>query len=79
MSIGDIKEGVSRLSIKEQAALAYWIIHNLEAVTEDEDVVDVAWRKEVRARVQAIKSGKVQMIPGEKMWKDILGNYVKTS
>ncbi len=79
MSIGDIKEGVSRLSIKEQAALAYWIIHNLEVVTEDEDVVDVAWRKEVRARVQAIKSGKVQMIPGEKMWKDILGNYVKTS
>lgn len=79
MSIGDIKEGVSRLSIKEQAALAYWIIHNLEAVTEDEDVVDVAWRKEVRARVQAIKSGKVQMIPGEKMWKDILGNYVETS
>ncbi|MCK4529297.1 addiction module protein [candidate division WOR-3 bacterium] len=78
MSIGDIKEGVSRLSIKEQAALAYWIIHNLEAVTEDEDMVDVAWRKEVRARVQAIKSGKVQMIPGEKMWKDILGNYVKT-
>jgi putative addiction module component (TIGR02574 family) len=78
MSIGDIKEGVSRLSIKEQAALAYWIIHNLEVVTEDEDVVDVAWRKEVRSRVQAIKSGKVQMIPGEKMWKDILGNYVKT-
>ncbi len=79
MRIGDIKEGVSRLSIKEQAALAYWIIHNLEAVTEDEDEVEAAWRKEVRARVQAIKSGKVQMIPAEKMWKDILGNYVKTS
>jgi len=79
MSVADIKEGVSRLSVKEQAALAYWIIHNLEAVTEDEDVVDVAWRKEVRARVEAIKSGKVQMIPAEEMWKDILGDYVKTS
>ena len=78
MNISDIKEGVSRLSIKEQAALAYWILHSLEAVTEDEDVVDVAWRKEVRARVEAIKSGKVQMIPAEEMWKDILGDYVKT-
>ncbi|MEA3240386.1 MAG: addiction module protein [Pseudomonadota bacterium] len=79
MSIGDIKEVVSRLSIKEQAALAYWIIHSLEAVTEDEDVVDTAWRKEIRTRVEAIKSGSVQMIPAEEMWKDILGDYVKTS
>ena len=78
MSIGDIKEGVSRLSVKEQAALAYWIIHSLEAVTENKDVVEAAWRKEVRARVEAIKSGKVQMIPAEEMWKDILGDYVKT-
>ena len=76
MSIRDIKEGVSRLSIKEQAALAYWIIHSLEAVTENEDVVDTAWRKEIRARVEAIKSGRVQMIPAEEMWKDILGDYV---
>ena len=78
MSIGDIKEGVSRLSIKEQAALAYWIIHSLEAVTEDENVIDTAWRKEIQTRVEAIKSGKVQMIPAEEMWKDILGDYVKT-
>ena len=34
MSIGDIKEGVSRLSIKEQADFAYWIIHSLGAVTD---------------------------------------------
>ena len=79
MSIGDIKEVVSCLSIKEQAALAYWIIHGLEAVTEDEDVVDTAWRKEIRARVEAIESGRVQMISAEEMWKDILGDHVKTS
>ena len=79
MSVTEIKEGVSRLSAKEQAALACWIIHNLEAVTEDEDLVDVAWRKEVRSRVEAIKTGKVQMIPAEEMWNEILGSYVKTS
>ncbi len=79
MNISDIKEGVSRLSIEEQAALAYWIIHSLEAITEDEDAIDTAWRKEIRARVEAIKSGRVQMISAEEMWKDILGDYVKTS
>lgn len=79
MSVTEIKEGVSRLSVKEQAALACWIIHNLEEVTEGEDLVEVAWRKEVRSRVEAIKSGKVRMIPAEEMWNDILGNYVKTS
>lgn len=79
MSIENIKEGVSHLSVKEQAALVYWIIDNLDTVAEHEDVVDAAWRKEVRARVEAIKSGKVQMIAAEEMWKDILGNYVKTS
>jgi len=79
MNVADIKEGLSHLSVKEQAALAYWIIHNLEAFTEDEDVIDVAWRKEVRLRVEAIKSGKVQMVPAEEMWKDILGGYVKTN
>ena len=67
MSIADIKEGVSRLSIKEQAALAYWIIHSLEEVTEDENVIDTAWRKEIQTRVEAIKSGRVQMIPAEEM------------
>jgi hypothetical protein len=51
----------------------------LEASTEDEDVIDAAWRKEVRSRVEAIKSGKVQMVPAEAMWKDILGDFVKTN
>jgi len=51
----------------------------LEAFTEDEDAIDAAWRKEVRLRIETIKSGKVQMVPAEEMWKDILGGYVKTN
>ena len=78
MSIADIKTGVSRLSAKEQAALAYWIISNLDEVADEDDSVDAAWRQEVRSRVKAIKTGKVEMIPAVDMWKDILGNYAKT-
>jgi len=78
MSIADIKNGVSRLSAKEQAALAYWIISNLDGVADEDDSVDAAWRQEVRSRVKAIKSGKVEMISAAEMWKDILGSYAKT-
>ena len=78
MSITDIRNGVSRLSAKEQAALAYWIIVNLDGIADKDVSVDAAWRQEVRSRVEAIKTGKVKMIPAEEMWKDILGNYATT-
>ena len=79
MGIGAIKEDVSRLAIKEQAALARWIIENLESTSEDEGAVDLAWRQEVRKRVEDIRSGKVNMIPADKVWKDLLGDYARTS
>ena len=78
MSIADMKNGISRLSAKEQATLAYWIIANLDGIPDNEVSVDAAWRQEVRSRVKAIKSGKVEMIPAAEMWKDILGNYATT-
>lgn len=78
MSIADIKSGISCLPAKEQAALAYWIIANLDGVADNDDSVEAAWRQEVRSRVKAIKSGKVEMIPAAEMWEDILGNYATT-
>jgi len=78
MSIADMKNGISRLSAKEQAALAYWIIANLDGIADNDVSVDAAWRQEVRLRVKAIKTGKVEMIPAAEMWKDILGNYAAT-
>lgn len=78
MSIADIKNVLSRLSAKEQATIAYWIIDNLDGVAGNDDSLDAAWRQEVRSRVQAIKTGKVKMIPATKMWKDILDNYATT-
>ena len=77
MSISDIKNGVSQLPPKEQADLAYWIISNLDAITEEKVLLDTAWRQEVRSRVNSIKAGKIEMIPAAKVWEDILGEYVK--
>ncbi|MGM0427880.1 MAG: addiction module protein [Thermodesulfobacteriota bacterium] len=77
MNLSDIKNDVSRLPAKERAALACWIISNLDASAEENDAVDLAWREEVRSRVNAIKAGTVDMIPAGKMWEDILSEYGK--
>ena len=79
MSITDIKKDISQLSIQEKAALANWLITNIDEVIEKEDDVDAAWRHEIRSRVEEIKTGKVKMIPAENMWKDLLSGYGKTS
>ncbi|MEJ2589643.1 MAG: addiction module protein [Deltaproteobacteria bacterium] len=77
MSIAEIKNDVSRLPAKERAALACWIISNLDVSAEENEAVDLAWREEVRSRVDAIKAGTVDMIPAGKMWEDILNEYGK--
>ncbi len=77
MSIAEIRNGVLRLSTKDRAALAYWIISNLDDPLEECDSNDAYLRLEVRSRVNDIKAGKVAMIAAETMWKDILDEYGK--
>lgn len=78
--IDTIKKEVTHLSLHEQAELARWLILNLDdAQIENENEIDAAWRKEIRSRVNEIKENKIAMIPSEKMWKDLLENYVKRS
>lgn len=76
MGIGTIKKDVSRLPLKDRAELAHWILENLEPAAEDQTAVDASWRREVRQRVEDIESGKTKLISAEKVWKDILGDYV---
>ncbi|MEW5766628.1 MAG: addiction module protein [bacterium] len=79
MSVVDIKRNIEQLSVKDRADLTRWIIINLDEVAESDNTVDTAWRREVRTRVNEIKSGKARMIPSEEMWKDILSGYGKAS
>jgi len=72
MSISQIKKSVSLLSMKERAALVCWIISNLDDFSEDDSVVNNAWRAEVRERVESIRTGKVKMIPAEEMWRNLI-------
>jgi len=77
--IVDIKSNIKQLSVRERVDLIRWIITNLDEVDEGEDIVDAAWRHEVRTRVNEIRTGKVKMIPAEEMWKGFLSAYGKTS
>lgn len=78
MKIVDIKENIRQLPVKERINITRWIITNFDEINKGEDIVETAWRNEVRARINNIKSGKVKMIPSEEMWKDILYDYSKT-
>ncbi|MBC8180787.1 addiction module protein [candidate division KSB1 bacterium] len=77
--VDNIKKEITKLSLQQQTQIAQWIFSSLDDVYESQDEVDVAWRAEIRSRVNDIKTGKIQMIPASEMWKDLLDNYVETS
>jgi putative addiction module component (TIGR02574 family) len=78
MNIADLKKDIDQLPAKERASIAHWIITNLDEVDDNLNQVDAAWRKEIRKRVSEINTGKVEMIPSEALWKDLLSRYGKT-
>ncbi len=75
MKISDVKRDVRKLTIEERAHLAKWIIENLDETDQDEYTVNTLWRREVRKRIEEIKTGKVKMISSDEMWKDLFSEY----
>lgn len=73
MNIAEIKENVALLPAQDRASLAQWILTNLDIATEKDD--DIAWRQEVRLRVEEVKTGKVEMIDSHEMWNELLSSY----
>jgi putative addiction module component (TIGR02574 family) len=79
MSVTDIKEDIAKLSPGERADLVRWIICDLDEMSEPEDEVEAAWRLEVRQRIDAMRTGKIEMVPAEESWKDLFSIYGQTS
>lgn len=59
------------LSIKERAAIAEQLIRSLDGPADDDHNVEQAWDQEIKKRIDEIDSGKVEMIPWEKVQADI--------
>jgi putative addiction module component (TIGR02574 family) len=70
----ELSEGVQKLvpaidalSRKERARLACYLIDSLDDVEDDPVEVRAAWAKEIRRRVEEVKSGKVVGISEEEV------------
>jgi putative addiction module component (TIGR02574 family) len=68
-----IKE-VTALPVEERAYLAECVLRTLN--TPDSEI-DIAWATEVRNRLEAIRSGLVQTIPGEQVFERIRQRLAK--
>ncbi len=65
--IEEFESAAMKLSRAERARLAERLIASL-----DEDVeIEQAWAEEVRRRVEELRSGTVQPIPGEQVFAEL--------
>ena len=72
MNLSKVKNSIMQLPVQDRTSLALWIIINMDDIQDNPNDIDSAWRSEIRKRVYEIKSGKVNMIPSEELWKDLL-------
>ena len=74
MKIESLIEEVTALPVEERAYLAESVLRTLN--TPDSEI-DIAWATEARNRLEAIRSGSVQTIPGEQVFERIRQRLAK--
>jgi putative addiction module component (TIGR02574 family) len=63
--VSDVLEKALKLSTQERGLLIDRLIESLDE--EAEDGVEQAWDDEIKRRVDEIRSGRAEMIPGEEV------------
>lgn len=63
--VSDVLEKALQLSTQERGLLIDRLIESLD--DEVEDSAEQAWDDEIKRRVEEIRSGKAEMIPGEEV------------
>jgi putative addiction module component (TIGR02574 family) len=67
---------IDALSRQERARLACYLIDSLDDDVEDDPAeIRAAWAKEIRRRVEEIKSGKVEGIPADEVFRKMREKY----
>jgi putative addiction module component (TIGR02574 family) len=72
--VSDVLEKALALSTQERGLLIDRLIQSLDGEPADEGVEE-AWALEIRDRVDDIKSGKVEMIPGEQVLQELAQEF----
>ncbi len=70
----DLISMIESLPIDVKTTIVERILTSLQPIPED---IDKLWVKEVEERISDIKSGKVQMIPGKEVFKEIEERFVR--
>jgi putative addiction module component (TIGR02574 family) len=65
----EIIEQAMTLPPDARALLADKLLHSLDSPTREE--IDQLWAEEAERRVQQIKNGEVEPIPGEEVFKEM--------
>jgi putative addiction module component (TIGR02574 family) len=74
MSVTELEQAVEKLSAREQEQFAEWYESKLARGGFDPGNEEV-WAVEVDRRLEEIRSGKVQGIPGEQVMADLRRRY----
>jgi putative addiction module component (TIGR02574 family) len=69
-----IKSRVKKLSTKDRADLAYFLLHSLEGEDDPAEVAK-AWEKELERRWRRIESGKEKGVPAEEAMAKLREKY----
>ena len=72
--VSEVLEKALALSTQERGLL---IDHLIESLDEGpvEEGVEEAWGEEIKSRVDDIRSGKVKMIPGEQVLRELAQEF----
>ena len=68
----DLISMIDFLPIDAKTALVEKILASLHPLQKE---IDDAWTKKAEERISEIKSGKIQVIPGNEVFKEIEDNY----
>ena len=65
MSIEELEVEIKKLTLRDRAALAKWIVESLDALSESE--IEALWAEEAEHRLDEMEQGLVTEIPAEEV------------
>jgi putative addiction module component (TIGR02574 family) len=72
--VSEVLEKALALSTQERGLLIDHLIESLDEGPAEEGVEE-AWDEEIKSRVDDIRSGKVKMIPGEQVLRELAQEF----
>jgi len=65
MSIEELEVEIKKLTLRDRAALAKWLVESLDALSESE--IEALWAEEAEHRLDELEQGLVTEIPAEEV------------